>query len=164
MLRGVTVGLSVCEDIWSPVPTAKASEAGARLLLNLNASPFHTGKAPEREELVQQRSRENRIPIVYVNLVGGQDELVFDGGSFVLDARGQLVRRLPFYTEAQASVEFNLEQGPEPLAGEIIPHLLGDAAVYEALVLGVRDYVRKNGFNGAILGLSGGIDSALTLG
>jgi NAD+ synthase (glutamine-hydrolysing) len=133
------------------------------LLLNLNASPFHTGKAPEREELVQQRARENGFPILYANLVGGQDELVFDGGSFVVDAQGELTQRLPFYEEVMEPVEVVLHENPEPLPRQIMPHLSEEAAVYQTLVLGVRDYVRKNGFNGAIVGLSGGIDSALTV-
>ncbi len=139
-----------------------ACEAGAQLLFNLNASPFHTGKAPERESLVQQRAREHGIPIIYANLVGGQDELVFDGGSFVVDAAGRVTQRLPFYAEAQTLVEIERHAKPAPRDSEVAPHLSEEAAVYQALVLGVRDYVRKNGFNGAILGLSGGIDSALT--
>lgn len=162
-LQGVKLGITICEDIWSPEPAAMARAAGAQLLLNLNASPFHTGKAPEREELVQKRAQENRIPIVYANLVGGQDELVFDGGSFVVDAEGRLIRRMPFYAEAQATIEFQLNHQPEPITGEIVPHPPAEAAVYQALVLGIRDYVTKNGFNGAIIGLSGGVDSALTL-
>jgi len=161
-LRGTTIGLSVCEDIWSPEPIAMAQQAGAQLLLNLNASPFHTGKAPEREELVQKRARDNGFPIVYVNLVGGQDELVFDGGSFVVDARGELTQRLPFCREVMETVEFQSGPEPEPLPRQIVPHLSEEAEVYQSLVLGIRDYVHKNGFNGAIVGLSGGVDSALT--
>lgn len=138
--------------------------AGAQLLLNINASPFHIGKAPEREMLVQQRARENRLPIVYVNLVGGQDELVFDGGSFVVDGAGILQQRLPFFEESQTCVGFDLAKTPlAPIAGRVMEEIEEEARVYRALVLGVRDYVLKNGFNGAILGLSGGVDSALTL-
>ena len=162
-LQGVRIGLTVCEDIWTPEPVAMARQAGARLLLNLNASPFHTGKAPEREELVQQRARENGFPILYTNLVGGQDELVFDGGSFVVNARGVLTQRLAFYREILEAVEFQLDGEPEPRPRQIVPHLSETAAVYETLVLGIRDYVHKNGFNGAIVGLSGGVDSALTV-
>jgi NAD+ synthase (glutamine-hydrolysing) len=162
-LQGVKAGITICEDIWSPEPAAMVRAAGAELLLNLNASPFHTGKAPERERLVQRRARENAIPIVYANLVGGQDELVFDGGSFVVDATGQLTQRMPFYEEALAEIEFQLDRIPVPRAREIEPHPTAEAAVYQALVLGVRDYVKKNGFNGAIVGLSGGVDSALTV-
>ncbi len=162
-IRGVPVGISICEDIWEVGPTAQAVAHGARLLINLNASPYHVGKAPEREELVQKRARDNGIPIVYVNLVGGQDELVFDGGSFVVDDRGRLARRCPFFTEAEETVEFDINAKVEPRPGRVVPVPDEDQGVYRALVLGVRDYVTKNGFTGAVLGLSGGIDSALTL-
>ncbi|MEJ2592341.1 MAG: NAD+ synthase [Candidatus Thiodiazotropha sp.] len=163
-LNGVRIGLTVCEDIWEPEPAAMSRAAGAQLLLNINASPFHIGKAPERERLVQQRAQENRLPIVYANLVGGQDELIFDGGSLVVDAQGRLQARLPFFDEAQAVVAFDLAGSvPQPLPQATVPSQSEEQRVYEALVLGVRDYVHKNGFNGAILGLSGGVDSALTL-
>ncbi|MEN8179938.1 MAG: NAD+ synthase [Pseudomonadota bacterium] len=162
-LHGVRAGITICEDIWSPGPATMACAAGARLLFNLNASPFHAGKAPERESLVRRRAREVGTPIIYANLVGGQDELVFDGGSFVVNARGELIQRLPFYSEAQAIVELELNTVPEPQMGVIAPHLSEEAAIYQALVIGIRDYVKKNGFNGAIVGLSGGIDSALTV-
>jgi len=162
-LNGVPVGITICEDIWFPAPAAHAKEAGARLLLNLNASPFHKGKAPEREELVGKRARENGFPIVYVNLVGGQDELVFDGGSFVVDGDGALTHRLGYFAEAMAVVEFTADGGLVVAHGDCAPALPGEDAIYQALVLGVRDYVRKNGFQGAVIGLSGGIDSALVL-
>ncbi len=163
-LAGVRVGLNICEDIWRPEPVAQARAAGAELILNINASPFHVGKSPEREQLVQQRARENGVPIVYLNLVGGQDELVFDGGSFTVDAAGGLTQRCGFFAEEQTLVEFE-RQGDRcsPVPGPVAEHPDEETAVYEALVLGVRDYVKKNGFNGAVLGLSGGIDSALTL-
>ncbi|MCP3670070.1 MAG: NAD+ synthase [Gammaproteobacteria bacterium] len=159
-LNGVPVGLTICEDIWYKDPAAHAAAAGAKLLLNLNASPFHTGKAVEREELIRKRSQEIGLPIAYVNLVGGQDELVFDGGSFVVGAAGELTQRAPFHQEAQTLVEF---QAGTPVTGEIAPYPDEVAGIYNTLVLGVRDYVIKNGFKGAVLGLSGGIDSALTL-
>jgi len=162
-LHGVPVGVTICEDIWFPAPAAGAREAGARLLVNLNASPFHKGKAPEREELVGRRARENGFPIVYVNLVGGQDELVFDGGSFVVDAGGTLAHRLDYFAETLAVVEVTADGGCEVAPGGCAPTLAEDEAIYRALVLGVRDYVRKNGFHGAVIGLSGGIDSALVL-
>ncbi|MCU7937377.1 MAG: NAD+ synthase [Candidatus Thiodiazotropha sp. (ex Dulcina madagascariensis)] len=161
-LKGVRVGLTVCEDIWETEPAAMSRAAGARLLLNINASPFHIGKAPEREELLQRRARENAVPIIYANLVGGQDELVFDGGSFVVDADGRLVRRLAFFDEATGCVELTPETAA-PLTQAIAPLMTEEERVYRALVTGVRDYARKNGFNGAIIGLSGGVDSALTL-
>lgn len=162
-LQGVKVGLNICEDVWQPGPVAQAVAAGAQLILNINASPFHSGKSPEREELLQQRARDNGVPIVYLNLVGGQDELVFDGGSFVVDAAGRLTQRFPFFQEHQTIVEFDLRPQPVPRTALITPHPNEEAGVYQALVLGVRDYVAKNGFRGAVLGLSGGIDSALTL-
>ncbi|MGD9163794.1 MAG: NAD+ synthase [Chromatiales bacterium] len=161
---GVRIGLTVCEDIWQAEPAAMSRAAGAELLLNINASPFHIGKAPEREGLVQRRARENRLPIVYVNLVGGQDELVFDGGSFVVDASGTLQQRLAFFEESLTGVGFDTRQAPPvPIGQTVMVEMDEERRVYDALVLGVRDYVRKNGFNGAILGLSGGVDSALTL-
>ena len=162
-LHGVPVGITICEDIWFPAPAAHAREAGARLLINLNASPFHKGKAPEREELVGKRARENGFPIVYVNLVGGQDELVFDGGSFVVDAAGALVHRLDYFVEALTVVEVTADGRCAVTPRACAPALPEDDAIYRALVLGVRDYVRKNGFHGAVIGLSGGIDSALVL-
>lgn len=163
-IKGVPVGLTICEDIWDPAPADRAVAAGAQLLLNLNASPFHTGKAPEREELLQQRARETGLPIIYVNLVGGQDELVFDGGSFVVDGEGNLTQRLDYFSEFQGLVEIE-DRGDKatPIAAEIAHPMTEEAGIYNALVLGVRDYVHKNGFQGAVLGLSGGIDSALTL-
>jgi NAD+ synthase (glutamine-hydrolysing) len=163
-LQGVPVGITICEDIWYKTPAAEAAEAGAKILLNLNASPFHMGKAPERETLLQKRAQESGLSIIYLNLVGGQDELVFDGGSFVVSPEGKLVQRAEFFKEAQLVVEFEEQSGRFlPVPAEISPILPEEQAVYSALVTGVRDYVLKNGFKGAVLGLSGGIDSALTL-
>ena len=163
-INGVAVGLTICEDIWYKEPAARAAEAGARVLLNLNASPFHAGKAPEREQLLQKRARESGLSIVYVNLVGGQDELVFDGGSFVVDGQGELTQRMTCFEEAQGLVEFHADDARiEPQPGEIADRPGEEEGIYNALVLGVRDYALKNGFKGAVLGLSGGIDSALTL-
>ena len=161
--KGVRIGLTVCEDIWEEGPARQAAEAGASLLININASPFHLGKAAEREALVSRRAQEHGFPIVYVNLVGGQDELVFDGGSFVVDAAGEVAARLPFFDEAALVVDFALDKSPRPLPSACVALPGEEEAIYGALVLGVRDYVRKNGFQGAVLGLSGGIDSALTL-
>ena len=163
-IQGVPVGVSICEDIWYKKPALNAAEAGARILLNLNASPFHSGKAPEREELVQKRAREIGLSIVYVNLVGGQDELVFDGGSFVVNSQGLLTQRAHFFETAYTVVEYDFNgQSAVPRPGEIALHHGEEEGIYNAIVLGVRDYVQKNGFQGAVLGLSGGIDSALTL-
>ncbi|GAC1039896.1 NAD+ synthase [Pseudomonas sp. No.117] len=159
--RGVAIGVTICEDIWFAEPMAKARQAGARLMLNLNASPFHGDKQPEREAVVGARAREGGMPVVYVNQVGGQDELVFDGHSFVVDARGQVSQRAPAFAEGLYPVAFDADLNPLPAATAPVASL--EASVYDALVLGVRDYVRKNGFKGVVLGLSGGIDSALVL-
>ena len=163
-VKGIPVGITICEDIWRPGPARQAAGAGARLLVNLNASPFHAGKGFEREVLLQERASETGLPVVYVNLVGGQDERVFDGGSVVLDARGEVTRRVAACTEGLFPVDFYMDpDGIEPVPGECVPHLDEVQAIYQVLVLGVRDYVEKNRFPGAVLGLSGGIDSALTL-
>lgn len=146
----------MCEDIWEEGPARRAAAAGAELLININASPYHLDKAAEREALVQFRAREQGIPIIYANLVGGQDELVFDGGSFVVDAAGDLTQRAPYFEAASLVVELALEAGPRPMPGALAPMPAREEAVYQALVLGVRDYVRKNGFGGVVLGLSGG--------
>jgi len=161
--KGIRIALTVCEDIWEEGPTRQAVVAGAELLININASPYHLDKASERETLVRLRAREHGIPIIYANPVGGQDELVFDGASFVVDAAGNLTQRAPHFEAASLVVDIALENGPRPVPGTVTPMPGREEAVYRALVLGVRDYVRKNGFSGAVLGLSGGIDSALTL-
>jgi NAD+ synthase (glutamine-hydrolysing) len=161
--RGIRLGLTICEDIWQDGPVEQAAAAGAELLVNINASPFHRHRASERYDVVAARAKRNRLPVVYANLVGGQDELVFDGASFVVDARGELMRRLPHFEEATAVVEFMPGMPPVPVPGEIAELQTEEESVYAALVLGVRDYCRKSGFPGAVIGLSGGIDSALTL-
>ncbi len=163
-IHGLPVALTVCEDVWEPEPIARAREAGAALVLNLNSSPFHRGKQQEREAIVSRRARDNQLPVVYVNQVGGQDELVFDGGSFAVNADGELCARAPAYLPSRESLFATVEQGRCRLAAaEIAPLLDPLDSVYEALVVGMRDYVNKNGFPGVVLGLSGGIDSALTL-
>ncbi|MBL8248453.1 MAG: NAD+ synthase, partial [Candidatus Competibacter sp.] len=162
-IKGVRVGITICEDVWQPEPTRKAIAAGAQLLLNLNASPFHAGKGSLRLDILRRRVAESGIPIVYVNLVGGQDELVFDGHSQVVNGRGELIQRAPFCAEGLYPVDFTLGVTVEPIPGEIADEPSEEAAIYQAIVLGVRDYVAKNGFPGVVLGLSGGIDSALTL-
>lgn len=159
--KGHHIALSVCEDIWHPGPMASAKQAGAGLMLNINASPFHAGKEGLRQEVVAARAVEGDMSVVYVNMVGAQDELVFDGGSFVVSRQGHLIRSMPAFCEALSCVDFDEQSNPIP--GQVSPSLSPEASVYEALVLGVRDYVNKNGFKGVVLGLSGGIDSALTL-
>ena len=157
---GLRIGLSVCEDIWHVEPAALAQAAGAQLLVNINASPFHAGKQAARMAVVAERVRETGLPVIYTNLVGGQDELVFDGGSFAMAASGEVMVEAPLFAEGLYAVDLVGGQ-PQPQARP--PALTTEAEVYQALVLGVRDYVGKNGFRGAVLGLSGGIDSALTL-
>jgi NAD+ synthase (glutamine-hydrolysing) len=161
-VKGVSVGLTVCEDIWDGAPIAEAVRAGARLILNINASPFHLNKHKERLDIVADTARRNRVPIVYVNLVGGQDELVFDGDSFVVDASGHVTHRACAFEEDLSLVEISVPDGL-PVPGKITPAYSEEESAYKALVLGVRDYIEKNRFSGAVIGLSGGIDSALTL-
>jgi NAD+ synthase (glutamine-hydrolysing) len=163
-VKGVPVALTICEDIWFAEPVRQAREAGARLLLSLNASPFHLGKQEEREEMLALRAREGGMPVIYVNQVGGQDELVFDGGSCVLCADGEIRQRAPGFVEGLYPVDLLVEGSrlsPRQASCAALPGL--EESAYRALVLGVRDYVQKNGFKGVLLGLSGGIDSALTL-
>ncbi len=163
-IQGLRTGITICEDVWHPGPAERLRAAGAEVLINVNASPFHADKGREREAVVRDRIRETGIPVLYLNLVGGQDELVFDGESFVLDGAGNLVQRAPACVEALVPVDLVREAGGwRPLAGEQAPVGDPEARIYRVLVLGVRDYVEKNGFSGAVLGLSGGIDSALTL-
>ncbi|SEA47783.1 NAD+ synthase [Microbulbifer marinus] len=163
-IKGIPTAITICEDIWHPEPVAQAAAAGARLMLNINASPFHRGKAQERLELLGNQARAGNMPIVYVNWCGGQDELVFDGGSFAVDAQGKLCARAPEFAEHLLPVTVSHNGDRVTLQpGDMTPALEDLASVYQALVLGVRDYVNKNGFNGVVLGLSGGIDSALTL-
>jgi len=161
---GQRLGLLVCEDIWEPEPVRATVDAGAELLLVANASPYELRKQIEREMIARDRVREVARPLVYTNLVGGQDELVFDGHSFVIDASGEIVARAPAFTESIFAVEFRADgRRLVPVRGEIAPYQSDEASVYGALVLGVRDYVEKHRFPGVIIGLSGGVDSALTL-
>ncbi len=157
---GVHFGVTICEDMWFDPPVQRAATAGAQVLLNLNASPYHQGKALERETLVADRAARFGVSVLYVNLVGGQDELVFDGGSFVVGRSGRVLHRAPFFDEYASLIE--VDNG-EPRPAETMPLLSEEEEVYRALVLGTRDYVHKNGFSSVVLGLSGGIDSALTL-
>ena len=164
-ISGVKVGITICEDIWEPEPIAGARAAGAQLLINLNASPFHRGKPLQRQAMVAERARANDLPVVYVNQVGGQDELVFDGGSFAVNRDGAVaVSAVDFdealcwlKVEASSLGDVTIREGAKAEARDDV------AAVWQALVLGVKDYVNKNGFPGVVLGLSGGIDSAVTL-
>ncbi len=163
-LGGARVGLLVCEDIWEPEPARAAAAGGAQLLIVINASPYEIHKQRQREAVVGERVREVQLPVVYANLVGGQDELVFDGYSFVMDAGGEIVQRAAPFSAEIAVAEFRREgERLVPVPGPVAPLQADEESVYGALVLGVRDYVRKHRFPGVVMGLSGGIDSALTL-
>ncbi len=185
-VAGVSFGVNICEDTWGregalmsrPGAAGKrdgvgvyleapdveapraARDAGARILLVLNASPYHMRKQESRYDIMRERVAENQMALVYANLVGGQDELVFDGASFVLDRRGKVTHQLPLFEEALGLVSL---EGDDPVPGPVAPEESVEAQVYKALCLGVHDYIGKNGFPGALLALSGGVDSALTL-
>jgi len=162
--RGFRIGLLICEDVWECAAARQARDAGAELLLIINASPFEVHKQRERESIARERIADVHLPMVYVNMLGGQDELVFDGNSFVMDATGQLVMRAPAFESGTYLIEFVREgTAVAPVPGRIAAELEDVASVYRALVLGVRDYVTKHGFPGVVMGLSGGVDSALTL-
>src|SRR5215467_5879876 len=195
-INGTVVGVNICEDIWLPEgPTRRQAAAGAEVIVNINASPFHVGKSRSREEMLATRARDNRVIVTYTNTIGGQDELIFDGNSVAIDHTGEIIARAKGFEEDLLVVDLNVESvararvsgGPKPgfigqtetdvdrfvLKGQshgkrtrVIPstEVLADPLdeVYRALTLGVRDYVRKNGFNQVVIGLSGGIDSALT--
>jgi NAD+ synthase (glutamine-hydrolysing) len=161
-IEGVPVGVSICEDIWLPDgPPSQQADSGARVLLNINASPFHKGKAAEREEMIAARARAGRVPVVFLNLVGGQDELVFDGASVVIGRDGQLLHRSPQFEEDFFVVEIPVGDEIVP-GGSIAPLLEPTEEIYRALTVGLRDYCHKNGFDGVVVQLSGGIDSAVT--
>ena len=163
-VKGIKVGVTICEDLWFPEPIQLAKQMGADLIVNLNASPFHITKSFEREQTIQQRAQEVQLPIVYTNMVGGQDELVFDGRSFAVSAEGEIMQRGESFETGIYTVDLLGDAySVSPKPGTVTDNLGFEEAVYNALVLGVRDYVRKNGFKGSIIGLSGGIDSALTL-
>ncbi len=157
---GIKFGVLICADGWEAAPAAKAKRAGAEFLLALNASPYHMDKLETRYQVIAKRANENNLPIIYANLVGGQDELVFDGSSFVLNSLGQVTLQLPSFAEALEFVEI---ENYQPIAKKLEKAQSLEANVYAALRLGLADYVNKNGFPSVVLGLSGGIDSALTL-
>lgn len=161
-VNGVKLGITVCEDIWFAGPANLAVEAGADCILNINASPFHASKTEQRLQQVRQRVAENRVPVCYVNMVGGQDELVFDGHSFVVDTAQNLCLEADGFRESLAVVEVT-DEGQVSAISKSVPELPGLAQLYQAVVLATRDYVSKNGFKNVVLGLSGGIDSALVL-
>ncbi|EKN3725995.1 TPA: NAD+ synthase [Yersinia enterocolitica] len=160
-LKGYRLGLLICEDLWFDGPVDAVKAAGAEIVLSINASPYNREKPYIRKTLMAAHCQRTGLPLVYLNQIGGQDELIFDGCSKVFDAAGNMTHRLAAFAEQTTLLQFNeCEVVPMMAPAAELPPL---AQVYEALVLAVRDYVTKNGFNGAVLGLSGGIDSALTL-
>ena len=161
---GIRFGLTICEDTWQPEPCRATVAAGADVILILNGSPFHRQKQQVREEVLAERARENGRALIYVNMVGGQDELVFDGGSVVVTSAGEIAMRAPAYDEGVFTVELGTRgEGIDASSGDIAPLPPHTDSIYRALVMGTRDYVVKNHFDGVILGLSGGVDSALTM-
>ncbi len=161
-INGIRIGLNICEDIWRQAPISASRAAGAEVVIAINGSPYQTRSQENRERAAASRIAESNVPIVYLNMVGGQDELVFDGGSFAMSAGGEVRFRAPPFEEGLYRVVLKgLGSGVEPEQGDIAEPLQREASVYRALVTGTRDYVRKHGFPGVIIGLSGGIDSAL---
>lgn len=163
-LNGVRIGINICEDVWDSAPAAASRAAGAEVLVVINGSPYEIDSQRHREDVVRRRVSETGIPAVYLNLVGGQDELVFDGGSFAMDGHGELVFRAAAFAEGLHYLELTADSaGIVPRPTHIEPLLCNEESIYQALVHGTRDYVTKHGFPGVVLGLSGGIDSALVL-
>lgn len=163
--KGQFFGLTICEDVWHSDVIQTTKDAGAEILLTLNASPFYAGKMQERETVISQHVKAAALPLIYVNMVGAQDELVFDGNSFAMNSDGEIVFHADEFVEEVGVIDIdNLVKAPSQALPHYFPKKGGEVEqIYKALVLGVRDYVHKNGFKGAILGLSGGIDSALVL-
>lgn len=159
--KNIKFGLTICEDLWFPEPAIQAAQAGAQIILSINASPFDYEKLAAREVTLKQRVKETGLPIIYCNLVGAQDDLIFDGNSFVIDKQGKICAQAKFVTEELFAITLNtdLTFNTQPLPKK----LSEEAQVYQALVLATHDYVIKNGFKKVLIGLSGGIDSALTL-
>jgi NAD+ synthase (glutamine-hydrolysing) len=163
-LNGIAIGLTICEDIWQSAPTAAARAAGAECMISINGSPFETNSQQHREETACARVQECGVPLVYLNMVGGQDELVFDGGSFGMQANGEIAFRAASFEDGLHRIQINgSATGVDIATGHIAAHSSIEATVYRALVRGTRDYVEKHGFPGVVIGLSGGIDSALVL-
>ena len=163
-LNGVALGLTICEDIWAPEPVSAARSAGAECIVAINGSPYSRKAQERREAIAAERVAETQEPIVYLNMVGGQDELVFDGGSFVMTSEGELNFRAPAFEEGLHTVTLTADSGGIAFSGEEVAEILPpEGSVYQALLTGTRDYVDKHGFAGVVIGLSGGVDSALVL-
>ncbi len=158
-INGITAALSICEDIWVHEPIEAAATAGAKVMFNINASPYHKNKLSQRESIITSHAKDSNMHIVYCNLVGGQDELVFDGNSMIVNNEGEIIFHAPAFKEGLYDFDLNLNQSKDIK----ITSDTEEENIYNALVLGTQDYVKKNNFNGALIGLSGGIDSALTL-
>lgn len=164
-IKNVPVAFTICEDLWKEQPMQQAKQAGAKLMININGSPFHLNKIQDRQDIIKKRISESPMPVIYVNQVGAQDELVFDGASMAFDQSGKLCAMAPLYEEAMLPIDCSVEDnGDLSLRESVISKTpSSEAGTYQALVIGLQDYVNKNGFPGVVLGLSGGIDSALTL-
>lgn len=163
-LNGVRIGLNICEDVWKPGPIAASRAAGAECIIAINGSPYELKSQASREKVVAERVAETAVPVVYLNMVGGQDELVFDGGSFAMQSDTSIAFRAPVFEEDMYRLELNASaRGVEIVAGQIVELLSTEESVYKALVTGTRDYIEKHDFPGVVIGLSGGIDSALVL-
>jgi NAD+ synthase (glutamine-hydrolysing) len=163
LIHDIPVSIIICEDLWYAAPSHEASSKGARIIISLNASPFEVDKDALRKSVISKRARENNVPIVYVNQIGCQDDLLFDGGSMVIDATGKVAQQAAFFQEALIPFDVEITSTETNIAATTIPAISEDEKIYEALVMSVRDYVKKNNFTGALIGVSGGIDSALTL-
>ena len=159
-LNGTRFGINICQDIWEEGTASRAREAGADILLVLNSSPYHMRKQELRHRIARQRISETATPIIYANLVGGQDELIFDGASFAMNGKGELTYQFQEFKETLGLIEL---QDGAPVPGYIVPSRTVEASVYAGLCVGIRDYIEKNGISGVLLGLSGGVDSALTM-
>ena len=163
-INGIKIGLIICEDVWHPGPIMQAKNAGAQMIISINASPYDRNQIRARETMLKNRTNETHLPIIYANIIGGQDELVFDGGSMVVDANGNRCQQAPYFVENTMIVEANMHDDAVIIVPQKLPERLSqETQMYETLKLGVHDYIDKNNFPGALIGLSGGIDSALTL-
>ncbi|EKD54832.1 MAG: hypothetical protein ACD_60C00041G0023 [uncultured bacterium] len=162
-IHGIPVGIMICEDLWHPSPAQQLANQGARLILIPNASPFEIAKHEQRHLVLAKRAKSANIPLLYVNCVGGQDELIFDGGSMAIDPEGNICQHAGFLSEALLPVDITISSTEAHLESAIVTLPSEDERIYNALVLGVHDYIQKNHFKGALVGVSGGIDSALTL-
>lgn len=163
-INGVRAAISICEDVWVPKFVDSAADTGAQILFNMNASPYHAKKLSERENVISEQARKSNMHIIYANLVGGQDELVFDGNSMIVDNDGKTIFHAPAFEEGLFNTTISLsDKNNTKSISNIMQKLSEEESIYKALVLGTKDYVEKNNFKGAAIGLSGGIDSALTL-